>query len=330
MTDPHDRLVIGVDAGGTSTVAWIGEVSDATSERPLGRGQAGPGNPRSVGFDHATQAITAAITAAFEQANLTAARVASVCLCVAGAGRAAEQEQLKSWAKSQGFADRVTVMDDAEPILAAASRDSIGIALISGTGSLALGRNGDGQVDRVGGWGYLFGDEGSGYSIAMAGLQAAAQAADGRGEKTLLLNGFMERFGVRTPAGLIESVYGAALSRQQLAACCTVVFEAAPNDDVAQEVLDTAGTELSEMVTTLAQKLGFESSSFPLGLAGGVLLNQPTFRSDVIGRIGISSDRVVDVPCPVAGALMIASRLARKYPGARGTDGDLDPLFHGE
>ncbi|MEO2017300.1 MAG: BadF/BadG/BcrA/BcrD ATPase family protein [Fuerstiella sp.] len=308
MTDPHDRLVIGVDAGGTSTVAWIGEVSRATSDSPLGQGQAGPGNPRAVGFDQATQAITAAIRSAFEEAKLTAAPVASVCLCVAGAGRAEEQEQLKVWAESQGFADCVTVTDDAEPIIAAASPDSVGIALISGTGSLALGRNADGLMDRVGGWGYLFGDEGSGYSIAMAGLRAAVRAADGRAEQTLLLSGFMERLDASTPAGLIECVYGAALSRQQLAACCTVVFEAASNDDVAREILDAAGTELSEMVATLAQKLGFESSDFCLGLAGGVLLNQPEFRSDVIRRIGISWQCVVDVPRPVAGACIIASR----------------------
>ena len=308
MTGPHDGLVIGVDAGGTTTIAWIGELGGETSDTPLGKGQAGPGNPRSIGFTHATQAINAAITAAFEHANLTAAPVVSVCLSVAGAGRPKEQEQLKSWAQSQGFADRVTVTDDAEPILAAASKDSIGIALISGTGSLALGRNGEGLVDRVGGWGYLFGDEGSGYAIAMAGLRAAAQAADGRGENTLLLNGFMERFGVRTPEGLIESVYGAALSRQQLAECCTVVFQAAPDDHTAREILNTAGTDLSEMVTTLAQKLGFETSEFCLGIAGGVLLHQPTFRLDVIGKIGIGSECVVDVPCPVAGALVIARR----------------------
>ncbi|MCP4782210.1 MAG: N-acetylglucosamine kinase [Fuerstiella sp.] len=308
MKDSYGRLVIGVDAGGTTTVAWICESNGETSGRPLGRGQAGPGNPRVVGFSQATQAITAAIFAALEEAKLTAASVASVCLCVAGAGRAEEQEQLKVWAESQGIADRVTVTDDAEPILAAASPDSIGIALISGTGSLALGRNADGHTARVGGWGYLFGDEGSGYSIAMAGLRAAARAADGRAAKTLLVSGFMERLGALTPMGLIECVYGAALSREQLAACSTVVFDVAPNDDVAQEILNAAGTELSGMVMTLAQQLGFESSEFCLGLAGGVLLNQPRFRSDVIGKIGMRTEGVVDVPCPVAGACMIASR----------------------
>ncbi len=308
MTHPHDRLVIGVDAGGTTTIAWIGELGDEISDTPLGKGRAGPGNPRSVGFAAATQAITAAIRSAFEDADLTAGPVASLCLCVAGAGRSEEQQQLRVCAESQGLADSVTVTDDAEPILAAATSDSTGIALISGTGSLALGRSIDGRVDRMGGWGHLFGDEGSGYSISIAGLRAAVRAADGRADQTLLLNGFMERFNISTPAGFIESVYGAALSREQLAACCGVVFEAARNDDVAQQILDAAGTELSEMVTTLARKLGFAAAEFRLGVAGGVLLNQPALRADVIGKIGIRPECVVDVPCPVAGACIIASR----------------------
>lgn len=308
MTGPHDSLVIGVDVGGTTTVAWIGEFGGQTSDAPLGSGQAGPGNPRGGGFAAATQAIAAAIGCAFEDADLTAGPVASLCLCVAGAGRPEEQEQLKGWAVSQGLSGSVTVTDDAQPILAAAAPDCVGIALISGTGSLALGRSVDGRIDRVGGWGHLFGDEGSGYSIALAGLRAAVRAADGRADRTLLLSGFMDCLRISTPADFIESVYGAALSREQLAAFSDVVFDAAPNDDVAEEILDAASAELAEMVTTLARKLGLDAHTYRLGVAGGVLMNHSDFRADVIGRIDVLPERVVAVPCPVAGALVIARR----------------------
>ncbi|MCP4175429.1 MAG: N-acetylglucosamine kinase [Fuerstiella sp.] len=308
VTLSHNNLVIGVDAGGTSTLAWLSKVGGTIADAPLSKGHAGPGNPRAVGFAAATQAIAAAVSSAFADAALAPSRVASLCLCVAGAGRATEQEQLSGWADSQGFADCVTVTDDAQPILAAASSDGVGIALISGTGSLALGRSASGRLDRVGGWGHLLGDEGSGYSIAIAGLRAATLATDGRAEQTMLLSRFMERFDLSTPAGLIESVYGAALSRQQLALCCEVVFEAAQHDDVAQEILNTAGTELSEMVITLARKLSFTATEYRLGIAGGVLLNQPAFRAAVMGKIGIRPEYVVDVPSPVAGACILASR----------------------
>jgi N-acetylglucosamine kinase-like BadF-type ATPase len=308
-------LVIGVDAGGTKTTAWLGDVDHGSQNQPLGQGHAGPGNPRAVGFDTATQQIAAAIDMARKDAQVPVVPVVSLCLCVAGAGRLQEQERLRAWAGSQQFAEQVTVTNDAEPILAAASPDNIGIALISGTGSLAWGRNADGCVERVGGWGYLFGDEGSGYAIAIAGLRAAVRAADGRGEKTQLLNTFMDRLGVTTPAGFIEGVYGAALSRKQIAACADVVFETALNDDVAQSILNHASLELAETVTTLSQKLGFASTDFVLGLTGGILMHQPGFRSDVIAKVGIRPDHAVNVACPVAGALILAGRRASQYPG---------------
>ena len=92
------------------------------------------------------------------------------------------------------MARSVRIVHDAVPILAAGSPEGWGVALISGTGSLAFGRDRQGRSCRAGGWGFLFGDEGSGYAIALAGLRAAAQAADGRAPATRLLEGFLERF----------------------------------------------------------------------------------------------------------------------------------------
>ena len=62
-------LVIGVDGGGTKTVAWLAPADDMTNTAIVGRGQAGPGNPRAVGFDVAQANIAAAIDAAYRNAN---------------------------------------------------------------------------------------------------------------------------------------------------------------------------------------------------------------------------------------------------------------------
>ena len=308
MTGNNQRLAIGVDAGGTKTTAWLGAADGDFGAPPLGTGQAGPGNPRAAGFERATREIAAAIQAAWNDADLVVAPVEGLCLCVAGAGRPQEQNQLRLWAHSRGIANTVIVTGDAEPILAAATPDSVGIALISGTGSLAWGRTSDGRVERVGGWGYLFADEGSGYAIATAALRAAARMADGRGEQTQLLSTIMEWLGASSPFELIEWAYGSGMSRRQIAACAEVVFAAAPNDVIARRILDEASAELAEMVTTLSQKSGFQTTEFRLGLAGGILMNQPEFLSDVINRIGIRREHTVAVPCPASGALAIARR----------------------
>ena len=84
------------------------------------------------------------------------------------------------------LARHVEVTNDAAILLAAGTPDGWGVALVSGTGSIAFGRAPDGRTARGGGWGYLLGDEGSAYALVLAGLQAVARAADGRGEPTCL------------------------------------------------------------------------------------------------------------------------------------------------
>ncbi len=311
MTDRQAELVIGVDAGGTKTVALLEELSVTTPILRRGQGQSGPGNLRSVGLNAATREISAAIHAAFTDANIHVAAVEGLCLSVAGAGRIQEQQQLQAWAETQNFARRVIVTTDAEPILAAASPAGVGIALISGTGSLAWGRNSAGQVQRVGGWGYLFGDEGSGYAIAIAALRAVALAADGRAPPTTLHDAFLTRLTVATPSELIDRIYGTALSRDQIAACAELVFEAAKHDPVARQILQAAADDLATMVTTLARRLNFAAGKFPLAIAGGVLIHQPSFRADLTARIGLPPNSVVPVPCPAVGAVMIARRLVQ-------------------
>ncbi len=306
MTNHHD-LVIGVDAGGTKTTAWVAGLSSECSSQPLGKGNAGTGNPRSVGFESASHQIETAITAAFTDAQLAPGKVAAICLGVAGAGRSAEQQQLHTWAEKNSLAEKIIVTHDAEPILAAAAPSCVGIALISGTGSFAWGRNEQGKTARVGGWGYLFGDEGSGYAIALAGLRAAAKSVDGRGQSTQLLDAFMDRLQASESSQLIEKVYAGPLSRDEIARMAEVVFTvAAEGDAVANRLLDEAVQELKAIVTALAGKLCLTTDEWTLALTGGVLVRQPQFTQKLTASLCIISNQVSFVTEPVAGAVALA------------------------
>ena len=86
-----------------------------------------------------------------------------------GAAAAADRSRLPGAA--------VQVVHDTELILATAELTT-GIALIAGTGSVAWGRDASGAVARAGGWGYLLGDEGSGYGIAREVVRHALRLAD--------------------------------------------------------------------------------------------------------------------------------------------------------
>ncbi len=93
---------------------------------------------------------------------------------------------MREWAARTQLAATVDVIEDAALLLAAGTPDGWGVAVVAGTGSMAFARAADGRTARAGGWGPLLGDEGSGYAIALAGLRAAARAADGRAPATPL------------------------------------------------------------------------------------------------------------------------------------------------
>jgi len=303
-------LILGIDGGGSKTAAWLAEASGDRADEPLGRGFAGPSNPRAVGFAVACANLDQAIAAAFANAKFPRTMVQAACICLAGADRASEKAALENWAGQAGIATHVRITNDAEPLLAAASRENWGIALIAGTGSIAWGKNRIGDANRCGGWGYLFGDEGSGYAIAIAGLRAAARAADGRGEATRLLSGMQDRLGVSQPATLVEAVYHADIPRAKIAELAEVVFVADAADDfVARRIVAAAATDLAELVVTLARKLQLDDGDYPLALAGGLLVNYSTLRRAIaehLQQASIAPREIAVVADPVRGAVELA------------------------
>jgi N-acetylglucosamine kinase-like BadF-type ATPase len=312
MSDTELPLVIGVDGGGTKTVAWL-----ASGDQVVGRGQAGPGNPRAAGFGVAQRNIADAIAAAYADAWLPRQPADAACFALAGAGRAVEQDQLTSWALDCVIARRVKVTGDAEPILAAAAPDNVGVALICGTGSLAWGRNAAGETARAGGWGYLLGDEGSGYAIALAGLRAATRAADGRGPATELLAAFLGALSAAAPGDLVAKVYAAEMSRERLAGLASVVFDCSGTDTAAEQIVGAAASELAEMIATVAARLRLPPG-ITIALAGGVLLNQSDYVARILNAIasrytvlGSRREQWVLVEEPVRGAVALARSLLR-------------------
>ncbi|MCS7471356.1 N-acetylglucosamine kinase [Stieleria sp. ICT_E10.1] len=306
----QDDLILGVDGGGSKTMAWLARRDDQGGIHRIGAGRSGPSNARSVGFDQATANLDLAIEAAFDDADRARMKVASACLSLAGADRESEQAEIRSWARQRGLTHRLTITNDAIPVLYAASDDGVGIALICGTGSLSIGRNANGTTARCGGWGGLFGDEGSGYQIGVAGLRAVARAADGRGPQTSLLPRLLERFQIASPSELIPIIYSERIDRSAIAGLAPIVFAAAEAGDVvAAGIVETAAAELSEMVAVLAHRLGFADAPFVFAVSGGVLTQQPRFADRLRQMLVDSNLRPMLQPIndPVAGSLVLAA-----------------------
>lgn len=169
---------------------------------------------------------------------------------------------------------------------ASGSGSGSGIAAIAGTGSIVFGRSATGATARVGGWGYLLGDEGSGYDIARRGLQAALYAADGRGESTRLLDEFLHHFQARSPRDLAMAIYRHHLPVRDLAALATIVDRVAvAADPVARSIIDQGATELAIAIRACARQLFAIDHPVEIVTIGGVWQSGAGFRDRVIDSV---------------------------------------------
>ena len=271
---PRRDRILAVDTGGTKTSAWLVESIDADSHRLLGEARTSAGNPLSVGFDQATQAIHEAITIAGKNAQLLDQRAARAVLSIAGAANPDMANRFIAWARSIRLADRVAVVSDVLPILAAGTPDCCGVALISGTGSSAFARAADGHAKRCGGWGYLLGDEGSGYAIGRAALQHALRALEEGTPRLGLAEAVLSALAVNSVTELTRAIYGNADARRAIAALAPLVSAAADHGDPdALGIIDGAAVDLAQLAARTAQAVGLANAGFPLAISGGVLMN---------------------------------------------------------
>jgi N-acetylmuramic acid 6-phosphate etherase len=302
-TDP--TLILGIDGGGTHTTALL-----ACGGEVIGRGEAGPSNLRAVGETRALAALDQAVAHAFTAAERDRVCVGRACLGLAGAGRSEERERIEAWAWRVRLAGQVEVVTDAALLLAAGTPEGWGLAVVAGTGSIAWGRNRDGREERAGGWGYLLGDEGSGYAIAVAALQAVVEAADGSGPQTDLTDLLLARLGLNDVRALVPAVYGGSLDRPALAALAALVVEAAERDPVAASVVEQQAGRLARTALAAARKLRLEGE-VPLALAGGLVVGSERYRERFLAALrqgGVTPAPVTLVREPAVGAVRLAAR----------------------
>jgi len=214
---------------------------------------------------------------------------------------------------------RLAVVHDSVNALMGATAGGPGIVVIAGTGSVARGMDGHGREIRAGGWGHLFGDEGSAYGIAREAIRAVAAEVDGFGPPTQLTPTFLKRLGVSSAYELMEKYYSAEWSRDHMAGLALWVNESAlAGDSVARAVLKRAGEDLAGSATALLRllfkdELTGASAGAPLvSYIGGVFEN---------GFVLASFKEAVHVACPrarieppllppVLGSLLLAYRSA--------------------
>jgi N-acetylglucosamine kinase-like BadF-type ATPase len=195
----------------------------------------------------------------------------AICLGIAGVDRAADEAVVRSIMKRIGHKARILVVNDALIALQAGVGDAPGIVIVSGTGSIAYGRNANREASRAGGWGYVLGDEGSGYWIGRLALRAVVRHADGRGRVTSLTPRLLAHFGVQRAADLIHQIYHEDVSPRSIAALAKYVQHSRDEGDmVATGILNHAADELITAATAVMTRLELADQPFTFVLAGGM------------------------------------------------------------
>jgi N-acetylmuramic acid 6-phosphate etherase len=302
------RLLLGVDGGGSKTIALLAQENGQV----IGRGQAGSSNCNIVGHQAAQVALCHAIDAAFADAGQPTRPVTVACLGLAGTDRPEGRTWVKVWVSDKHIANRILAVNDAQLVLAAGTPSGWGIAVVSGTGSIIFGRTADGRTARAGGWGHMIGDEGSGYAIGVAALRAIVQAADGRGLPTLLTEAVLRQWSVNSVFDLVNRVYQQDVPQAELAGLARLVLDAAAQgDDVSVEIARQAGNELGRGVLAVARALQWEGA-IPCALAGGVLTHFQlvvTALMNASRSLGLLLEPVCYVKEPAQGAIRLAKAI---------------------
>ncbi len=278
---PTERLVVGVDGGGSKTRAVV----VSPDGRMVGAAD-GPGSAvRAGGVPHAADVIAACIRDALRAARRDDVIPAALLAGIAGVGREPERAALTDALTSRGIARAITVTTDADIALDDAFGEGPGILLIAGTGSIAYGRAPDGRFERCGGWGPVLGDEGAGAWIGRRALNVAAASSDGREPETALVPALLTAIGGDDPSAFIG--WAANATPADFATLAPVVLQVAADGDLrANSLLALGVEELVLHVRTLARALFVdERAAVPVAFAGGLLVRGAPLRRRLEHRL---------------------------------------------
>ncbi|UXM90464.1 N-acetylglucosamine kinase [Paenarthrobacter sp. JL.01a] len=185
---------------------------------------------------------------------------------------------------------RITVVHDSRLLLAAGGA-STGVAVIAGTGSAAWGKNDAGEEARAGGWGYLLGDEGSGYWLGREAVRHSLRRMNQGLEPDRLSRALLASCGVDEPGKLIALFHSPDTGRRYWAQQARLVVETADaGDQVSQALVVQAGRDLAELAGQAVRQLGLNG---PVILGSGLGMNVPRLQDAF--KAALAEDGIVDV-----------------------------------
>ncbi len=297
-----DIRLVGIDGGGTKTDAVLCAGDGTVLSRRIGEAS----SPTSQSLERAEACLCDVLKALLSPYGGLAARLDGVFAGISGGGLKKHRLVLGAH-----LCDRLTnarnVVSGSDSInaISCALGQEDGIVAISGTGSSVFART-EGRMRQVGGWGYLLGDEGSGYDLGRMALRAVLLAWDGRGGQTFLSELCAKRLGVPVQEG-IETLYeGGRTLIASFAPCALEAREA--GDEVAAVLCERAARGLLEAIVAAGRWVDLPRR--PVAMAGSVWQSGGYFERQIGEWLGSGYELVRAQQPPVYGAVVEAARQA--------------------
>ena len=297
------RLLLGVDAGNTKTVALV--VTEDGAVLGSGRGTCGDIH-NAAGPAAAVEQIVAASSAALEAAGVGPADLAATGFSLAGADWPEDFTYLVGELRRRlSLRAEPEVVNDAVGGLRSGSEEMIGVSVVIGTHVALAGRNAAGDLFHLGFWP----DSTGAHGLGSLGLAAIWRHMLGLGPETSLVGRALARWNASDPEELLHLLtrIGAPEETQAARFADAVLDEADAGDPVAARIVETVAGRMGDYARVCAERTGQLGAPFPLVLCGSVLRHPSTLlRSGLLARVPDGQPVYPDVE-PVAGAVLLAA-----------------------
>ena len=275
-----EEIVVAVDGGATRTRCA------AFDRQGIVRAEAetGPSNHLAADEDSGLESVRDAISAVLQGCGARGNQVRVVSAGLAGVDLGGEGLfEAREFVHRCGF-EGFIVSADVVTAHAGALGGKPGILALSGTGAVFYAVAADGRHMKAGGWGAVYGDEGSAYWIGQMALRAASAAYDGRGPKTFLVDYISKALGLRDFSETLQCIYRSRMRVRLIADLSrTTEAAAAAGDTVALGILRKAGDELAEGVQAVAKALPLQTAE--VTWEGSVLRNSDLVRAQFVASL---------------------------------------------
>ena len=304
------NFYFGIDGGGTKSRITVSTLNNIVVKSIEGKST----NPFAVGMESACKHAEELILSALKKAGRLSTDEVFGCIGSAGLGRKEDIETFE--AKLSSLLPDITlkITNDARILLEGALDGKDGIILISGTGSVCMGRNKE-TIVKTGGFGWRLGDEGSGWWLAKEAIRRSLKAYEKRDIETKMTDDLLFYFGLQDISSFVSLINSEKTEKGYIAKGSSIVLDyAKKGDPLAIDIIQEGMNELYNLVFYTYNRMGLGKTM--LVLYGGVLENNEIYRNLLKDKISSELPDIEILPSPIhtplEGALALAKTISTR------------------